>query len=106
MNFEGEIDHIRSPDEINENDINHSNTPQESHANANIVKDHSYEKNIVTSKLFNSSFSSPSQSLKKGGINQMTISEQDLDSATLTSKDQKVGCHDNVKCILCCVLYS
>ena len=65
-----------------------------------MVKDHSHEKNVVTSKLFNSSFSSPSQSLKKGGISHMTISEQDSDSATLTSKDLKVGCHDSLKSYL------
>ena len=102
------MDHIRSPDEINENDINHSNTPQESHDNANVDKNHSYERNVVTSKLFNSSFSSPSQSLKKGGISQMTISEQDSDSATLTRKDQKVGCYNDFKSylVLCSKIYS
>lgn len=90
LNFENQTDHAGHDYRIQENTDKNPPVSPTQIDNMNMVKSQSDNKNVVTSELFNSSFASPSQSLKRGSISHQTISEQDSDSATLTRDDQKV----------------
>ena len=90
LNFENQTDHAGLNYKIQENTDKNAPISPTQIDYVNKTKTQSDNKNIVTSELFNSSFESPSHSLKRGSINHLTISEQDSDSATLTREDQKV----------------